>query len=328
MDMYKEKPSFDIIIVNWNSGDFLAKCLNSIYASEVAENISFKTWIVDNNSTDNSAADIPIRFPQANFIASPVNAGFSHANNLAGSKGDGTWIIFLNPDTELFKDTLDALSRRIVENPDLCGIAPKLINPDGSFQNFYRRFPNISSAFAMHTIFSKIMNGSGLSQRYLMKDFSFMDGAVIDQAPGAAMIVRRSILNQIGWFDCDLPLFFNDVALSRRLKDHGYKFIFLDDVRIMHHGGRSIKNADPSVVELEYLSSLLHYFRKYNGLASYSVLKLMFLFDMSIRSLSLSLRLLTGKTSFSYLFKRIGFFSKVLFSNGSPSFSTKSNPND
>jgi glycosyltransferase involved in cell wall biosynthesis len=100
-------PQLSIIIVNWNSKDFLRKCLQSIYTC--TREISFEIIVVDGASFDGCGEMLAREFPDVRFIQSEKNIGFARANNLGFEQSHGEEILFLNPDTEIIGDAINVL---------------------------------------------------------------------------------------------------------------------------------------------------------------------------------------------------------------------------
>ena len=124
-----------IIIVNWNTRDLLAQCLTSLYAdAPFASFALFETFVVDNASTDGSAAMVRERFPQARLIANPENVGFARANNQAIRQSQGRYVLLLNSDTQVHPGALETLVVFMDAHSQAGAAGACLLNPDGTFQ--------------------------------------------------------------------------------------------------------------------------------------------------------------------------------------------------
>jgi len=121
-----------IIIVNWNTKEYLQKCLGSIYA--YAPQIAFEIWVVDNNSQDQSIEMLKNKFPQVKLIVNRQNVGFAKANNQAIRKSSGKYILLLNPDTVVSSDTLEKMWQVMETYPRAGLISCTILNPDGTVQ--------------------------------------------------------------------------------------------------------------------------------------------------------------------------------------------------
>src|SRR3979490_2219491 len=109
-------PQLSIVIVNWNTRDLLRACLASIQRHPAAS--KFEVIVVDNNSSDGSAAMVKLEFPGVTLVDLPTNSGYARGNNHGFEQARGEYILTLNPDTELVDDSLDKAIRVLENNPD------------------------------------------------------------------------------------------------------------------------------------------------------------------------------------------------------------------
>ena len=131
-----------IVIVNWNSVDFLCKCLTSVYAN--SKGTSFEVIVIDNASFDGCEEMIQNEFSLVRFIQSQKNLGFARANNLASEQATGKVLLFLNPDTEVIGPALQCMVDLLESAPDAGLVGPKLLNTDLSVQmSCIQSFPSI-----------------------------------------------------------------------------------------------------------------------------------------------------------------------------------------
>ena len=189
-----------VIIVNWNAGDFLDRCLGTVYAGNLNENL--EVIVVDNNSTDRSAEVICEKYPQVKLIGNRQNVGFARANNQALKEVSGDLVLLLNPDTEIEPDTLRVMADFIRNRPD-CGIAGcKVLNPDGTLQQACRRnIPTMADAFFKLTGLSRLFPGSPRFSRYNLTFLPADQIAAVDAVSGSFMMARREVVERIGLLD-------------------------------------------------------------------------------------------------------------------------------
>ena len=139
-----------IIIVNYKVKDLLDNCLKSIFDN--SENINLDVIVVDNNSQDGSLEMIKTKYPQVNLIAHPENSGFAKANNQAIKRATGDYILLLNPDTEIYPDSINRMAAFLEKNHRTAMVGPKIFNTDGTVQyECARHFPTPLSEFAVET---------------------------------------------------------------------------------------------------------------------------------------------------------------------------------
>lgn len=258
-----------IIIVNWNTKNYLSDCLVSIY--ENIKGVSFEVIVIDNNSSDGSSEMVKDKFPHVKLIASNVNTGFAKGNNIGYRISDGEYIAYLNPDTIIYPYTFETAVSYLRTHPKVGAVSCKFLNPDGSFQReFYRRFPNFSTVFFCFTLFGVFIDKTFLKRKYannyFYQDKNFDKIEKIDQPGATFMVIPRSVLEKIGGFDEKFPIFFNDVDLCKRVWGAGLEIHLLNDVEITHYGGRGIRQLFWSSATQYFMVGCYRYFRKHHGI--------------------------------------------------------------
>jgi GT2 family glycosyltransferase len=216
-------PRLSILIVNYNGLAHLEECLSSIYSQDHDD---FEVVLVDNASRDGSIAFLEARFPQVKVVAAPANLGFAGGNNFGLAHCSGDHIFFLNNDTRLEQGALRRLFRGIEAHPTCRVFACLMLN---------HRDPSLvdNGGEAIYGI-GFTYNFSGCPAR------NFTRTREVIGACGGAAVYARSLLDEIGAFDEDFFLLFEDVDLSQRARHHGEKILFLPDVRVLHKGSASI----------------------------------------------------------------------------------------
>lgn len=253
-----------IVIVNWNSGPFLEKCVLSLLKHAEGNQII----VVDNASADSS-----LDFA-ANLDASPTilrnkeNLGFAAANNIGWRQSKGEPILFLNPDTESRPYAVSRLARTLMQDATIWAAGGKLVSPSEEHQVGFnvRAFPTISSVAAEMLLLDEIWPGNRWSRRYRVSDWDHGSVLEVDQPAAACLMVRRSVLERIDGFDESFrPAWFEDVDLCRRIRDNGGRIVFDPGAEFLHHGGSSLKHlAREEFLEYFHINQL-RYFRKHHG---------------------------------------------------------------
>src|SRR5436190_681324 len=301
-------PSLAIVIVNSNPRDLLAQCLESVYAS--ATHHPFCVLVVDNLSSDGSAGMVSHDFPQVTLIKSDRNGGFGYANNLAlrwlasqeslpaqsaaviQSSGprpgkqpeseipsEGTspfafpcdYVLFLNPDTVLPPEAIEATVGFLEEHSQAAVVGPKMVKPDGSLDLACRRsFPTPVSSLFKLTGLSRFFPRSRLVASYNLTFLSDDETAEVDSVMGAYMLVRAQALAQAGLFDERFFMYGEDLDLAYRIKARGWKVYYYPAVEVLHHkGASSRKQSDRSIREFYRAMNVFyekHYAKRYSGL--------------------------------------------------------------
>lgn len=203
-----------IIILNWNTRDLLEKCLRSLECPQPA--ITFEVIVVDNASEDDSRDMVAREFPQFQLVFNKKNLGFGAGNNVAIPQSQGRYVLFLNSDTIVMDGALTALVRFGDAHPDIGVIGPKLLNGDGSLQYSCRRFPNLAAGFFRNTPLGRLFPNNRFASDYLMQDWDHATPRDVDWVSGAALMIRREVLDVIGGFDEEYYMYCEDVDLCRR----------------------------------------------------------------------------------------------------------------
>ncbi len=256
-------PELSIIIVNYNRCDLILNCLKSIFDNPPSR--SFEIIVVDNASADNSAQNVEQNFKNVKLIKNHTNKGFAVANNQALQIARGKFILFLNSDTIVLKDSIDILAEFLEKTPQAGLCSPKLLNPDGSIQPNVYRFATFRSILARYTIFKYF----GLFKKdrdfYRMRKFSYDSVAQIDRPMGAAMMAVKDTLEKINNFDENFFFYFEDADLCLELKKAGFKIYFIPNSQIVHIGRASSETLDSHKTDMTFYRSMFYYFRKHRG---------------------------------------------------------------
>ncbi len=260
-----QPPSLSIVIVNYNSGNYTAQCLDSIRTAAPA--LHYEIILVDNASSDGSPDWLAERYPEVRLIHSPENRGIAGGNNLGIRAARGRYILLLNNDTLVLPGTPERVVSYLEEHPDVAGVGGNLLNPDGSFQAGYVDFPSLWQEFL---IVSKL--GSLLRPGYPSHPPAAEEREV-DWMSTAFMAFRREALEEVGLVDEEYFIYSDETDLQYRLKQAGWKIVYLPDLRTIHFGGRSLNPWRRR--HLVYRGKLL-FFRKHYGPWRTAVLRTLF----------------------------------------------------
>jgi hypothetical protein len=246
-----------IIIVTWNSAADVEACLDSINFGH-----EFEIIVVDNASTDDTPGKLA-RYHHLQLLRNDRNLGYAHANNQGIRLARGEYVLLLNPDTRIDLGALDALSDYLDSHPDTAAVAPRLVNPDGTTQYSIRSFPTASTVLWEVTGFSRLFARSRAFGRWRMKYFDYARDAEVEQPMASCLMFRRSSLEQFGGFDERFPIYFNDVDLSRRLAEAGWKTAYVAGARVVHRCGASTGQVKPKMIWEDH-RSLFRYLKKHD----------------------------------------------------------------
>lgn len=227
-----------IVVVNWNTRDFLRDCLHSVYASE--GEMAFETIVVDNCSDDGSAAMVRQEFPHVHLIESDINGGYAYANNLGLTHLEAEYYLLLNPDTVLPPNALADMLAFMDDHPEAGMAGPKLVMADGSLDLACRRsFPTPENSFyklfGLSRLFPK-------SKRFGQYNLTYLDPdemAEVDSVVGAFMVVRREVIEEVGLLDEEYFMYAEDLDWALRAKQAGWKVYYFPDVTVLHYKRRA-----------------------------------------------------------------------------------------
>ena len=218
--------------------------------------------VVDNGSTDGSAHMVAELFPWVRLIRLPRNLGFSAGNNAGIRQARGRYIMLLNPDTLVHPGALGTLVSFADEHPEAGIIGPRLLNADGSIQYSCRSFPTLATGFFRNTFLGRLFPGNRFNRQYLLTDWDHSDVRAVDWVSGAAMMIRREVLEQIGLLDERFFMYCEDVDICYRARQAGWEVLYCPHAVITHMIARaSDKNAAAMIIERH--KSMFRFFRKH-----------------------------------------------------------------
>lgn len=255
-----------IVIVNWNTCDLLAKCLESVDTEiQLFPLGKVETLLVDNASTDGSAELVKKRFPWVQLLANSENVGFARANNQAMRVATGRHLLLLNSDTEIFPGALRTLADSLERHPRAGAVGPQVFNPDGTLQNSYGKLPTVLDELLGPYWADFLTKPWGKLGRLLWGyRISANMPNVVDRVSFACTLVRRTSLDQVGLLDESFEFYSEDYDLFKRLKDDGWVVMFCPQAQIMHHWGASSGQRSTWALRQLYRSKR-RYFAKHDG---------------------------------------------------------------
>jgi GT2 family glycosyltransferase len=252
-----------IIIVNYNAGDHLARCLASL-----APALTDWTWqaiVVDNASQDGSADHALAHGDRVRLVRSETNIGFGAGVNLGAAQTRDPLILLLNPDAELEAGTVTALAAELDRHPECAIIGPGILNDDGSVQGSARGDPTLlTGLFGRTTGLTRLFPGSRVARRNIVSAdlVPASDRSIeVDWVSGACMLLRRDAFDDAGGFDPAYFLYWEDADLCRRLRQRGRTIRYYPGVRVRHTVGVSSGTARPASIRHFHESALRYYTR-------------------------------------------------------------------
>ncbi len=240
-----------IIIVNYNVQYFLDQCIQSIYKSK--HELNLEIIVVDNNSQDGSIQMVKEKYPSVHLITNKNNPGFAVANNQAIDHAQGKYVLLLNPDTLLSEDALEVCYKKMENDKDIGALGIKMLDGKGNFLPESKRgFPDFWTAFYKMSGLSKLLPKSKTFNKYHLGHLDNNKNHEIEVLSGAFMFIRKSVLDKTGYLDEQFFMYGEDIDLSYRVLQAGYKNYYLADSSIVHFKGESTKKASVSYVKHFY----------------------------------------------------------------------------
>ncbi|MCF8369303.1 MAG: glycosyltransferase family 2 protein [Bacteroidales bacterium] len=250
-----------VIIVNYNVQYFLEQCLHSV--RKASRGIESEIFVVDNNSVDGSAEMVKTKFPEVKFIINQKNLGFSKANNQAIHKASGDYVLLLNPDTIVEEDTFEKVIHFMDGHPDAGGLGVKMVDGKGNFLPESKRgLPTPSVAFYKIFGLSKIFPKSKTFGKYHLGYLSSEETNEVEILSGAFMLIRKKVLDKIGVLDEAFFMYGEDIDLSYRINQAGYKNYYFAGTRIIHYKGESTKKSSVNYV-VTFYNAMIIFARKH-----------------------------------------------------------------
>ena len=265
-------PSLNIIIVNWNAGYQLTECLNSIADSDLTKFRLDRVTIVDNASTDLSIDSIEkINLP-LNIIINTANKGFGFACNQGAVDSNSDYFLFLNPDTKVFKDSLDRsisfIESSLSQKVGVVGV--QLVDSRGEIHRSCTRFPSLFTFLYSILGIDKVLKNK--SSSYFMTEWDHRNTQAVDQVMGAFYLIRSEIFIKLDGFDESFFVYFEDLDLSYRLKQLGWSSYYLADIQSFHQVGGTSKAIKSTRLFYFIRSRILYAYKHFSWISATIIL--------------------------------------------------------
>lgn len=255
-----------IVIVNWNTRALLHACLESVFAT-VKKN-AFQVIVVDNASTDGSAQSVRAHFPEVQVIANSENVGFARANNQAILNANSEFVLLLNSDAQLEPNTADELVRFLRQETNAAAVAPRLLNPNRTFQAGPNDAISLGSELLLALGLARFMRSGyfpGYGPNAPRREYAWVGGT--------CMLLRRKTLEQIGLLDPDYFMYTEEADWCYRARQASWEIWYEPALAAIHHGGASSRN-NAGRMRAELYKSKLVFFSKHRPRWEYETLRL------------------------------------------------------
>lgn len=250
-----------IIIVNWNSREYLRNCISSIFRSK--PNLKYEIVVIDCASYDGCKEMLRKDYPEVRFIQSKNNLGFGRANNEAFKASKGRNILFLNPDTEIEEGAVETLYNELERLSNAGIVGAKLRNTDRTLQvSCVQSFPKILNQVLDSEILRNFIPRSTMWGITPLLD-NVSTPKEVDIVSGACFMIKRSVFDNVAMFSNDYFMYSEDVDLCFKVHQDGWKVYYIPKASVIHHGGASSSTSSISAFSSTMmLESRWRYFRK------------------------------------------------------------------
>lgn len=250
--------SLDVIIVNWNGGDQLRSCLESLAATDRTGVEVRRTVVIDNASSDGSAEWIRTQRPFIHLVHNSVNRGFAAACNQGAIDSAADYLLFLNPDTRLHPNAIVEPVRfcELLENRQVGIVGIQLVDESGNVLPTCARFPTAGRFLAASIALDRVL--PSIFQPHFMIEWDHGESRPVDQVMGAVFLVRRSVFAQLGGFDERFFVYFEEVDFSLRARNDGWLTYYLSTARAFHRGGGATEQVRSTRLFYSLRSRLLY----------------------------------------------------------------------
>ncbi|PKN17986.1 MAG: glycosyltransferase family 2 protein [Deltaproteobacteria bacterium HGW-Deltaproteobacteria-6] len=249
-----------VIIVNWNTKDLLAVCLNSI--AETMETLAYEIIVVDNASSDGSVAMLTEKYPRVKIIANQENRGFGAANNQGFAVMQGQYALLINTDAVLTAGAAKKMWIFAEANPLAAIVCGQLLNADGSRQNSVAAFPTLLTLATNTSLLEYLF-----PRKYPSKRYNHAGPLEVDSAIGACMMIRKKALDEVSFFDDRYFFFFEETDMAYAMRRKGWLVYQVPDALIYHLQGQSIGHNVRS--RIEFYRSRYQFLRKWHSSVYY-----------------------------------------------------------
>jgi GT2 family glycosyltransferase len=235
-----QRTDVDVVVVAYNSSATLRDCVATL-----ADAPELHVAVVDNASPDGSAATV--RDLEVKVIEAPANRGFAAGCNLGAAAGTSPYVLFLNPDARIERESVQILARA-ASAEQVGASAPRLLSSDGELEYSQRRFPSVVSTYAQGLFLHRLFRRAAWADE-VVRDAALYDRSQSpDWVSGACVLVRRTVFEEIGGWDESFFLYSEDTDLCRRIRTAGYDIRFEPAATAVHIGGQS--SPRPSLLPL------------------------------------------------------------------------------
>ena len=264
-----------ICILTHHLPDLLPKCVEHSLAEIDRAGLRGEVIIIDNASFDGSPQATAARFPSVKILRNEQNLGFSMANNKGIQVSTGRYVLILNDDAFLEKDSLRLMIEQLESDPRIAAVGPKLLNLDGSLQRGFthRSFPHLTGVLSQILLLEEFLERRSWTRKLTMSRDPDLGGDS-EHLAGACLLLRRTALDRVGGFDEAFYRWFEDTDLCHRLKDAGWRVVYVPQAHVSHYGTATMSRMTLTEKNMFYFDPLRRYFRRHSSFWYYQLVRL------------------------------------------------------
>jgi GT2 family glycosyltransferase len=282
------RPDISIIIVNLNTRELLDACLASV--ENERSSLALEVIVIDNGSTDGSAAMVQERYPGTVLVRNTRNEGFARPNNEGLHRARGRNLLLLNSDTVVRPGAFRVMVDFLDAHPDAGACGPKLIYPDGRLQFSVKGFPTLWTHFCDMTYLDRLFPGSHVFGRGEMRYFDYGHAAPADHLMAAAFLVRRETYERIGPLDERFAIYYNDMDWCYRMVQGGWTIWYVPEAVVEHHLGKTVGAVNSRFTLFTMLyNNVMFFYQKHYGRWTIVVYRLLLACGFAVRSIGWTL---------------------------------------
>jgi len=227
-----EELDLSIIIISFNTKEYLINCINSIY--NTIKNLNYEIIVVDNASADGSPEMIEATFGDLKLIKNKENLGFAKANNQGIKVAKGNYLLLLNSDTIVPEGTIETLVKFINEHPNAAAVGPKVLNFDGTLQTKGYNFPSLKLSFICLIRIPKFLPEGSMRRFFHKYYWGENDTTQVDWLGACCLLVRKKTIDKIGMLCEDFFMYFEDQEWCYRARKKKYEIWYVPTAEIFH----------------------------------------------------------------------------------------------
>ena len=249
-----------VVIVNYQTFELTRDTINSIL--KYSYPFTYEIIVVDNASGDDSLSRLKDYFKDnVKFIASKENNGFAAGNNQGLNVAKGRYVLLLNSDTIVWENTLENIYNYMENHPDVGACGCQVLLENGELDKACKRsFPNVKNSF--FRLFHIPTNSS--DDNYNLDNLDDDETYEVDCLTGAFMFINKKALNDVGFLDESFFMYGEDIDLCYRIKEAGYKIVYIGNSKITHLKGASSKKQKSKLI-YEFYRAMYVYYKKHHA---------------------------------------------------------------